>query len=154
MVRNLRNLITLHFSYGNFISTHLCTQVHISTHSLVLFVSKAKQYIFESRCFEVSSIQVSLNQVSLRSGDKAVYEFSRKSKARHWVMVSDQVWCIWSGFWVIPKIISAYLCRPIHDIINYFTSSCPFESGKCGKEGKKNTIVFERLSFSEKIKIC
>ena len=37
---------------------------------------------------------------------------------------------------------------------NYFTSSCPFELGKCGKKGKKNTIVFERLSFSEKIKIC
>ena len=42
----------------------------------------------------------------------------------------------------------------IYDIINYFTSSCPFELGKCGKKGKKNTIVFERLSFSEKIKIC
>ena len=23
-----------------------------------------------------------------------------------------------------------------HDIINYSTSICPFESGKCGKEGK------------------
>ena len=25
----------------------------------------------------------------------------------------------------------------LHDIINYFTSICPFESGKCGKEEKK-----------------
>ena len=25
----------------------------------------------------------------------------------------------------------------MHDIINYSTSICPFESGKCGKEGKK-----------------
>ena len=25
----------------------------------------------------------------------------------------------------------------IHDIINYSTSICPFESRKCGKEGKK-----------------
>ena len=25
----------------------------------------------------------------------------------------------------------------IHDIINYSTFICPFESGKCGKEGKK-----------------
>ena len=27
--------------------------------------------------------------------------------------------------------------QPIHDIINYSTSICPFVSGKCGKEGKK-----------------
>ena len=25
----------------------------------------------------------------------------------------------------------------MHDIINYSTSICPFESGKCGMEGKK-----------------
>ena len=25
----------------------------------------------------------------------------------------------------------------IHDIINYSTSACPLESGKCGKEEKK-----------------
>ena len=56
--------------------------------------------------------------------------------------------------------------------MNYFTSICPFESGKCGKEGKKlqkceylenkNNFLdeiknifdsFEGLSFSEKIKI-
>ena len=29
------------------------------------------------------------------------------------------------------------MCKPIYDIINYSTSICPFESGKCGKEGKK-----------------
>ena len=39
--------------------------------------------------------------------------------------------------WVIPKITSANLCKSIHDNINYSTSICPFESGKCGKEGKK-----------------
>ena len=39
----------------------------------------------------------------------------------------------------IPKVASANLCRPIHDIINYFASMCPFESGNCGKEGKKIT---------------
>ena len=39
---------------------------------------------------------------------------------------------IQSGFSVIPKITSASLCKPIHDIINYSTSICPFESGKCG----------------------
>ena len=31
-----------------------------------------------------------------------------------------------------------------HDIINYSTSICPFESGKCGKEGK-NLQKFEYL---------
>ena len=39
-----------------------------------------------------------------------------------------------SGFWVIPKITSAYLCKPIYDIINYSTFISPFESGKCEKE--------------------
>ena len=29
------------------------------------------------------------------------------------------------------------LCQPIYDITNYPTSICPFESGECGKEGKK-----------------
>ena len=38
---------------------------------------------------------------------------------------------------MIPKIASANLCKQIHDIINYSTSACPFESGKFGKEGKK-----------------
>ena len=60
----------------------------------------------------------------------------------------------------------------IYDIINYSTSICRFESEKCGKKGKKLQkfeylknektfldeiknifIVFEGLSFDEKIKI-
>ena len=60
----------------------------------------------------------------------------------------------------------------MHDIINYSTSICPFESGKSGKEEekiqkfeylengnsfldeiKKFFTVFEGLSFGEKIKI-
>ena len=65
------------------------------------------------------------------------------------------------------------LCKTIYDIINYVTFICPFECGKCGKEGEKMQkfeyleneksffdeikktfiIVFERLSFGEKIKI-
>ena len=43
----------------------------------------------------------------------------------------------------------------IHDIINYSTSICPFESGKHGKEGKK-LEKFEYLenkkSFLDEIK--
>ena len=31
----------------------------------------------------------------------------------------------------------ANVCKSVDDIINYSTSICPFESGKCGKEGKK-----------------
>ena len=49
---------------------------------------------------------------------------------------------MWSRFWVIPKITSANLYKSIHDIINYSTSMCPFESGKCGKEGKKITKIW------------
>ena len=44
---------------------------------------------------------------------------------------------IWSSFWVIPKNTSVNLYKSIHDIISYFTLICPFESEKCGKEGKK-----------------
>ena len=44
---------------------------------------------------------------------------------------------------------------PIHDIINYSTSACPFESGKCRKEWKKRQ-KFEYLetekSFLDEIK--
>ena len=59
------------------------------------------------------------------------------------------------SFWVILKITSANLCKSVHDIINYSTSICPFESGKCGKEGKK-LQKFEYLenekSFFDEIK--
>ena len=44
---------------------------------------------------------------------------------------------IQNSFWVIPNITPVNLCKPIHDIINYSTSTCPFESGKCGKEEEK-----------------
>ena len=78
---------------------------------------------------------------------------------------------IQSGFWVIPNISPSNLCKLIHDIINYSTCICPFESGKCWKEeeklqkieylqnkksflGEKKTFftVFEGLSLGEKIK--
>ena len=37
----------------------------------------------------------------------------------------------------MPKITPANLCKLIHDITNYSTSICYFESGKCGKEEEK-----------------
>ena len=47
------------------------------------------------------------------------------------------------------------LVKPNYDIMNYSTSICPFESGMCGKEGKK-LQKFEYLenekSFSDEIK--
>ena len=49
----------------------------------------------------------------------------------------DGVIVMQSGFSVIPNITPANLCKPIHDIINYSISNCPFESGKCGKEEQK-----------------
>ena len=51
--------------------------------------------------------------------------------------------------------MSANLGKPIHDIINYCTSICPFESGMCQKEGKK-IQKFENLenekSFLDEMK--
>ena len=52
---------------------------------------------------------------------------------------------LYSSFRVIPKITSANSCKLNHDIINYSTSICPFESGKCGKEGKN----YKNLNISK-----
>ena len=59
------------------------------------------------------------------------------------------------GFWVILKITSWNLCKPISDIINYSTCICPFESGQCGKEGKnyKNMNISKtKRAFKKKKK--
>ena len=62
---------------------------------------------------------------------------------------------IQSGFWVVPNITSANLCKPIHDIMNYSISVCPFGSGECGKE-KQKLQKFEypenKMSFLDEIK--
>ena len=45
--------------------------------------------------------------------------------------------------------------QSIHDIITYSTSICPFESGKCGKEGKKvqkTEYLESEKSFVDEIK--
>ena len=44
---------------------------------------------------------------------------------------------IQSIFWVFPKITSANLCKPVHDVINCSTSIWPSVSGRWGKEGRK-----------------
>ena len=51
---------------------------------------------------------------------------------------------------------SNFLCKSIHDIINYSTSIRPFESGKCKKEGKKSQkleYLRNKKSFLDEIKI-
>ena len=72
----------------------------------------------------------------------------------------------------MPKTTPSNLCKPVHDIINYSTSICNFESGKSVKEeekvqkfeyleNKKSFLdeikniftVFEGLLFGGKIKI-
>ena len=55
---------------------------------------------------------------------------------------------IWNSYWVIPKITPVNLWKPIHDIINYSTSICSFEFGKCGKEDKKITKMW--ISWEQK----
>ena len=60
-----------------------------------------------------------------------------------------------SGFWVISKITSANLCKPIHDIINYSTLICPFEFGKVWQRRGKNTkfeYIKNKKSFLDEIK--
>ena len=42
-----------------------------------------------------------------------------------------------SHFLFILKFTCRNLCKPVHDIINYSNSICPFESRKCEKEGTK-----------------
>ena len=50
-------------------------------------------------------------------------------------ILPDQVlWCNKKQFLSYSKY---YTCKLIHDIINYSTFICPFESGKCGKEEEK-----------------
>ena len=51
-------------------------------------------------------------------------------------------------FELFQKITSANLCKSIHDIINYSTSICLFESGKCEKKGKKGKIIFAIICWN------
>ena len=72
--------------------------------------------------------------------------------ARHSLAGNDE---IKHSFWLIPKLKSANLCKPIHDIINYPFSICPFESEKWGKEGKTtSSVVLEILEFLELFLNC
>ena len=81
-----------------------------------------------------------LKQKGSGTSDQSLFRLQNKFRkiplfVIHYLTKFDDI--IWSGFWVISKITSANLCKPVHGIINYSISICPFESGKCGKEGKK-----------------
>ena len=52
---------------------------------------------------------------------------------------------IYSSFWVIQKITSINLCKPIDDIIDYSTFICHFESRKSEKERK----ILQKLEHLE-----
>ena len=59
------------------------------------------------------------------------------------------------GLELVTSHSSGYLCKPIHDIINYPASICSFESGERGKKEEK-LQKFESLenkkSFLDEIK--
>ena len=71
-------------------------------------------------------------------------------------ILSDQVWwCKIKRFLSYSKITSANLCKPIHDFIKYSTSIYPFQSGTCGKKGRKlQKLEYQKIenSFLDEIK--
>ena len=76
------------------------------------------------------------NQKGPGTGDQSLFRLQDKSRKMPLLVTYHQTKfndIIKSGFWVTSKIISSNLCKPIHDITNYCTSICPFESEKCGK---------------------
>ena len=99
-----------------------------------------------------------LKQKQLGTSDQSLFRLRNKFRkiplfVIYYLTKFDDV--MWSSFWVIAKIASANLCKSIHDIINYSTSICPFEFGKCGKEGKKLQKIeylLNEKSFLDEIK--
>ena len=94
--------------------------------------------------FNVQSYQ---KQKRLLTSDQSLFKLRTKFRkiallVIYYLTKLDDV--IESSCWCISKITSANLCKPIHDIINYFTYICPFVSGKCGKEGKNTKIWISR----------
>ena len=89
--------------------------------------------------------KMGLELAASRSSD---YKHFQKNSSVFYIL-SDQVWwCNVKQFLVIAKIVSADLCKSIHDIVNYSTSICPSESGKCEEEGKK--IQKKWISWEQK----
>ena len=67
-----------------------------------------------------------------------------------YVFFGQRWWCNIRRFWVIQKIASANLYKPIHDIINYSISTCPCESvARKGKNYKSLNILQTKSFFNE-----
>ena len=47
-------------------------------------------------------------------------------------------------FWVTLKITSVNLCKPVHDIINYSTFTCPFKPESVERKGKITKLWISR----------
>ena len=75
--------------------------------------------------------------LELETSPSSGYKTSSKKVLYELYIIWPSLMLEWSGFWVILKITPSNLCKPMHDVINYSTSICPFESGKSGKEEKK-----------------
>ena len=87
-----------------------------------------------------------------QKGSGTSYQCLFRSRKKFRKIPSDQVW------WCNVKQFLSYsknLCMSIHDMINHSTSIYPFESGRCGEEGKKSEKIEyleNKKSFSDKIK--
>ena len=70
--------------------------------------------------------------LELVTGRSSGYEMSSKTflySLYNYLAKFDDVMS--SSFCVIPKITTANLCKSVNHMINYSTSICPIESGKC-----------------------
>ena len=95
-------------------------------------------FFFRTQSLLMGKIIKTKGGLELVTSRSSGYEASSKNIFISYVLFDQLWWCnIKRFFELFQKITSTNLCKPIHDIINYSTSTCPFESGKCGKEGKK-----------------
>ena len=97
-------------------------------------------------------------QKGLGTSDHSLFRLQKKLQKITLLVICYQTkfyGVIYSGSWVISKLTPPNLCKPVHGIINYLTSICSFEYGKCGKEEEK-LQKFEYLeneeSFSDQLK--
>ena len=98
---------------------------------------KKVKFIFS---FEPSPFQAKLSKTKMVGNSSTnplqVMKQLQKNSFIHYIL-SDQVW--WCNVKQFLSYSKNYICKfmqSIHDIKNYSTSTCPFESGKCGKERK------------------
>ena len=107
----------------------------------LIWVSKSTQLLdaissFKIKCFE-RGLSKSLNKVNF------------------FFLFQTQLCIIWPSLTIFELLQKfANFCKPIHHIINHSTSICPFEYGKCEKEGRvtKNEYPQNKKSFFNETK--